>query len=79
MALYGLASGPVAPFDVNRLSGITGAAERGSLRLCWPTLSDDAAATADLRRMAADVFSLAAAGRLQPLVEERFALEAGIA
>lgn len=74
MVLYGLASGPVAPFDVNRLSGIAGSAERGSLSLTWPTLNDHVARTEDLRSRAADVFRWTAGGRLRPLIDVQLAL-----
>ena len=55
MVVYGLASGNIPPFDVNRLSGITGSGERGSLFLTWATLSDYNARPEDLQRRAADV------------------------
>jgi len=69
MAVYGLSSGPVPPFDINRLSGITGGPERGSLTLSWPTLSDHLAADEDLRASAADVLGWAADGTLRPHVD----------
>lgn len=55
MVVYGLASGNIPPFDVNRLSGITGSGEKGSLFLTWATLSDYNARPEDLQRRAADV------------------------
>jgi NADPH2:quinone reductase len=69
MVVYGLSSGPVAPFDINRLSGITGSGECGSLRLTWPTLNDHVARSEDLRWRAAEVLGWAAAGVLRPLVD----------
>jgi NADPH:quinone reductase len=54
----------VPPFDINRLSGITGASSKGSLHLTWATLSDYTADRADLLWRAADVLSWVADGSL---------------
>jgi NADPH:quinone reductase len=64
LVIYGLTTGPVPPFDINRLSGITGATSKGSLHLTWATLSDYTAERADLLWRAADVLSWAADGSL---------------
>ena len=55
MIVFGLSSGPVPVFDINRLSGITGSVSRGSLFLTWATLSDYAARREDLVWRARDV------------------------
>ncbi|MGQ0601657.1 MAG: quinone oxidoreductase family protein [Anaerolineales bacterium] len=48
LVIFGLSSGNIPPFDINRLSGITGAGNKGSLSITWPTLNDYAAERADL-------------------------------
>ena len=74
IVVYGLASGPVAPFDINRLSGITGSEERGSLSLTWANLSDYVARSEDLRWRAAEVFGWATEGRLRLCIDDSLAL-----
>lgn len=64
LVMYGLTSGSVPPFDINRLSGLTGSGNRGSLFLTWATLSDYAASRDDLVWRSQDVLSMAADGRL---------------
>jgi NADPH2:quinone reductase len=59
MVLYGAASGPVPPFDPQRLN--TG----GSLFLTRPTLAHYVADTAELRRRAGEVFDWIAKGELE--------------
>ncbi|HEY7484607.1 MAG TPA: quinone oxidoreductase [Streptosporangiaceae bacterium] len=58
LALYGYASGPVPPFDINRLN--TG----GSLFLTRPTLAHYIAAPEELQSRASDVFGWVADGKL---------------
>jgi NADPH2:quinone reductase len=58
LALYGYASGPVPPFDLNRLSA------GGSLFVTRPTLVHYTATRDELLTRAADVFDHVAAGRL---------------
>ena len=65
MILYGLSSGPVPPYDINRLSGITGSNNKGSLFLTWPTLSDYAATREDLLWRASDVMKWIQDGIIQ--------------
>jgi NADPH2:quinone reductase len=65
MIVYGLTSGPVPPFDINRLSGITGAKSKGSLFLTWATLSDYTAKREDLLWRARDVLGWIADGSLK--------------
>ncbi len=76
MIVFGLSGGPVPPFDINRLSGITGSGNRGSLYLTWATLNDYAAKREDLLWRAKDVQDWIAEGTLKvhiartlPLVE----------
>ena len=64
MIVFGLSSGPVAPFDINRLSGITGSENKGSLFLTWATLSDYTAKREDLVWRARDVLNWIAEGVL---------------
>ncbi|MBK9711778.1 MAG: quinone oxidoreductase [Kouleothrix sp.] len=74
MVVYGLSSGAVPPFDINRLSGITGSEERGSLFLTWPTLNDYAARREDLLWRARDILTWVADGILTPYISGRFPL-----
>jgi NADPH2:quinone reductase len=62
--VIGLSSGPVPPFDMNRLSGITGSENNGSLFLTFPTLNDYAARRQDLLRRARDILNWIAEGKL---------------
>ena len=64
MVIFGLTSGPVPPFDINRLSGITGSRNKGSLFLTFATLNDYAARREDLLRHAGDVLNGIAEGTL---------------
>jgi NADPH2:quinone reductase len=74
MVVYGLTSGPVPPFDINRLSGITGSGNHGSLFLTWATLSDYNRRREDLLRRASEVFGWIAAGWLKVQIADRFPL-----
>jgi NADPH2:quinone reductase len=65
MVVYGLTSGPVPPFDINRLSGITGSGNKGSLFLTWATNSDYTSSREDLLWRARDVLGWAAEGSLR--------------
>ncbi len=65
MVVFGLSSGPTAPFDINRLSGITGTNNKGSLFLTWATLSDYTAKRADLLWRAREVLNWIAEGALE--------------
>lgn len=65
LAIFGLSSGNVPPFDINRMSGITGASSKGSLFLAWPTLNDHTAKRADLLWRARAVFEAVGTGQLQ--------------
>lgn len=65
MVVYGLTSGSVPPFDINRLSGITGSGNKGSLFLTWATSSDYTSKREDLLWRASDVFTWIADGSLE--------------
>lgn len=65
LVVFGLSSGPVPPFDINRLSGITGDGLRGSLYLTWATLNDWAADVTSLRHRAREVLNGLADGSLR--------------
>jgi NADPH:quinone reductase len=74
MVIYGLSSGSIPPFDINRLSGITGSGERGSLFVTWATLNDYNAAREDLLWRARDVLTWAAEGTIKVRIAERLPL-----
>jgi NADPH2:quinone reductase len=74
MIIFGLSSGPVPPFDINRLSGITGSENKGSLFLTWATLSDYAAKREDLLWRAKDVLDWIAEGSLKVHIARTFPL-----
>jgi NADPH2:quinone reductase len=69
MVLYGAASGPVEPFDPRRLE------HEGSLYLTRPSLRHYTTTREELRRRAAEVFSLVGGGRLEVEIGGRYALE----
>lgn len=74
LALYGYASGPIPPFDINRL------ALGGSLVLTRPTLGHYIATRDELRRRASDVLGLLRAGELRLHIGRRYDLaDAGAA
>ncbi len=75
MVIYGLASGSVPLFDINRLSGITGSNNKGSLFLTWATLNDYAGTRADRLMRAADVFRWVADGTITQHIAGQLALE----
>ncbi|MEH1129823.1 quinone oxidoreductase family protein [Micromonospora sp. CPCC 206061] len=68
LALYGAASGPVPPFDPQRLH------QGGSLFLTRPTLAHYIVEDEELRRRAADVYGWVADGSLSVLVGGRYPL-----
>jgi NADPH2:quinone reductase len=68
MVLYGQSSGPVEPFDPQRL------AAGGSLYLTRPTLFDYIATSEELQRRAGDLFDLMAAGRLDVAIDRELPL-----
>lgn len=72
---FGQSAGPVAPFDPAQLSGLSGAGNRGSLRLSWPTLSDHTRSRADLLWRAGEVLNWVAQGELQVHVDREYPLD----
>lgn len=68
LVLYGAASGPVEPFDPQRLNAA------GSLYLTRPKLFDYIATTDELRTRAAAVYGDVAAGRLDVRIGHRYDL-----
>jgi NADPH2:quinone reductase len=75
LVLYGQSSGPVAPFDPGRLSGITGAGRgAGSLTLHWVAASHYLASQQDRAEAVGTIVSQLTAGRFSPRIAERFPL-----
>lgn len=68
VALFGNASGPVAPFDPLLL------AQKGGLFLTRPILAQYIATRAELDEMAADLFEVVLSGNVRIDVNQRFAL-----
>lgn len=66
--LFGAASGPVPPFDLQML------AQRGSLYVTRPTLFSYAATRAELLAMAKEMFDLMLAGRIRAEIHQTFPL-----
>lgn len=75
MIVFGLSSGPVPAFDINRLSGITGSGNKGSLFLTWATLSDYAAKREDLLWRARQVLEWVGEGSLAVHIAGTFPLD----
>lgn len=69
MVLFGAASGPVPPFDIQTL------AQKGSLFLTRPTLFGYAAKRKDLLDMAGELFSVVTSGEVRIEVNQRYALK----
>lgn len=69
MVLFGAASGPVPPFDIQTL------AQKGSLFLTRPTLFGYAAKRKDLLDMAGELFSVVTSGKVRIEVNQRYALK----
>lgn len=74
MVVYGLSSGAVPPFDINRLSGITCSGNKGSLFLTWATSSDYTHKREDLLKRASDVLRWVADGSLHVRIGQTFPL-----
>jgi len=75
LVLYGQSSGPVAPFDPGRLSGITGAGRgAGSLTLRWVAASHYLTNERDRAEAVSVILSEVTAGRFSPRIAERFPL-----
>jgi NADPH:quinone reductase len=74
MVIYGLTSGSVTPFDINRLSGITGSDNKGSLFLTWAASSDYTSKREDLLWRANDVLTWVVDGSLKVPIARTFSL-----
>lgn len=70
MILFGSASGPVPPFDLQRL------AEKGSLKITRPTLFAHIARHEDCQQMARELFGMVEAGKVRVRIDQRFPLDA---
>lgn len=68
LALFGASSGPVPPFELQRL------AANGSLFITRPTLFNHIADPADLARRAGDLFAAVASGALKVRIGHRYPL-----
>jgi NADPH2:quinone reductase len=68
MVLFGQASGPVEPFDLQVLNS------KGSLYVTRPSLSHYAADRSELQQRSADCFDWIAAGRLEVRIDRAFPL-----
>ena len=75
LVLYGQSSGPVAPFDPGRLSGITGAGRgAGSLTLRWVAASHYLTSQAERATAVSVILAEVRAGRFSPRVAGCFPL-----
>jgi NADPH2:quinone reductase len=75
LVLYGQSSGPVAPFDPGRLSGITGAGRgAGSLTLSWVAASHYLVSQRDRAVAVSAILGRLTAGQFSPRIAERFPL-----
>jgi NADPH2:quinone reductase len=68
LVLFGASSGPVPPFDLNKL------AQKGSLFVTRPTLVHHIASREELLQRATDVFSMIASGKLKLRIEHLYPL-----
>jgi NADPH2:quinone reductase len=68
LALFGQASGPVPPFDLQKLN------QHGSLFITRPSLAHYIATRAEFESRASDVLNAVAAGTLRVRIQRRFAL-----
>jgi NADPH2:quinone reductase len=69
LVLFGASSGPVPPFDLNKLAG------KGSLFVTRPTLLHYIASHEELQQRAGDVFSMMASGKLKLRIEHLYPLK----
>jgi NADPH2:quinone reductase len=75
LVLYGQSSGPVAPFDPGRLSGITGAGRgAGSLTLRWVAAGHYLTSQQERAAAVSAILDDVRAGRLSPRIAGRFPL-----
>jgi len=71
---FGQSSGPVAPMDIARLSGLTGEGLPGSIWLTWPALVDYNSTRDALLGRAAAVFGAVLDGTISPAIAESLPL-----
>jgi NADPH2:quinone reductase len=69
LALFGASSGPVPPFDLNKL------AHKGSLFITRPTLMHHMASHEELQQRASDVLNMIASGQLKLRIEHLYPLK----
>jgi NADPH2:quinone reductase len=69
LALFGASSGPVPPFDLNKLS------QKGSLFITRPTLVHHIASHEELQQRAGDVLNMIASGKLKLRIEHLYPLK----
>jgi NADPH2:quinone reductase len=68
LVLFGASSGPVPPFDLNKLAG------KGSLFVTRPTLAHYIASHEELQQRATDVLNMIATGKLKLRIEHLYPL-----
>jgi NADPH:quinone reductase len=69
LVLFGASSGPVPPFDLNKL------AQKGSLFVTRPSLVHHIASHEELQQRAADVFNMITSGKLKLRIEHLYPLK----
>ncbi len=74
MVIFGLSSGPIPALDINRLSGITGSGNNGSLFLTWATLNDYTARREERLWRAKELLSWIGKGDIRTHIAGAFAL-----
>jgi NADPH2:quinone reductase len=74
LVIYGLASGPIAPFDITRLAGFNRPRGNGSLFITWSSNEDYTATREELLWRAGEVFDQVLAGRLHVELSGSFTL-----
>ena len=75
MVIYGLTSGNIPSFDINRLSGITGNSGRGCLSVMWASLSIYNAYQEDRLKRAQTVLGWVKEGLLTINISDQFSLD----
>jgi NADPH2:quinone reductase len=74
LVAYGVASGPVPPFDIRNLAGFSRPAGNGSLFITWPSNGDYTATREELLWRAAEVFGQVSARTLNVEIAGTFHL-----
>ena len=75
LVAFGLANGRPMPFDISRLSGITGTKNRGSLFVTWASINDYMTTAEYLRACADAVLGAVLRGQLHLHITGEFPLE----